>query len=167
VDDILSMQQSQRIQKIFSVSSGNISDLAVIKISFLPHKKGFPHQLIRYECSKNLESLLECEIEQFFNMCNSKWNQLHAELNEKKDLFPILWRMLKPTSHRKVMSLLMEFVLFEKPMLEMLNQMEVCSFFGNVSKCLALFTIEPMPEPFQFMPESCTMVMKPLDSISK
>jgi hypothetical protein len=159
-DGILSTEQLARVEEVFPGESIGESKLSFIKISFLPHKKGYPHTLIRYECSKNLENLLECDIEQFFNMCNAKWNQLHAVQNEKKDLFPIMWRMFKPASHRKIMASVMQFYLSENPKLEMIEKVDIGSFTGKVSKCRVLFMIVPMPVPYERMPYAYIAVLE-------
>jgi hypothetical protein len=134
----------------------------VIKISFFPHKNKYLSVLARYECSKSVEELLETDMENFFTACTLKWNDLHVEESEKKDLFPIMWRVFTPKSHRKIMAFVFEFFLLDKPRLELVEELEVRTFHGKIIKCLVLFSIQRYPEPYQFWPQSYTAVIRPL-----
>jgi hypothetical protein len=95
---------------------------------------------------------------------NERWNQIHADQKEKKDLYPVLWRMFKPSSHLKIMSSFTEFFLSPEPKLENVEIMEFCPFFGNVSQCLVFTMLVPVPAPFERLPTVFITVLKRTDT---
>jgi hypothetical protein len=150
-----------RLQSLLKLKSLN-NESALLRIRTLPHKNGYPKILIKYEYSESLEHLLQCDFEKFFNMCCKEWNRLNADHgNDKKDLFPVMWRMFAPKSHRKIMWTIFEFYLAPNPKLEIIEEMNFWDYNGKMSKCDVFFKIERFPEPYSFIPYSFSVVIKP------
>jgi hypothetical protein len=159
----LSKEEIDFAQSTLQVKTLDESQLSVIKVRPIPHKNKFPSMLIQYECSQSFEELFKSDVESFFSMCSSKWNELHVEAKEKKDLFPIMWRMFTPKSHRKIMASVFDFYLSEDPRLKFTAEMEIRTFQGDVIKCFVMFMIQRYPEPYDFLPQSYTAIIAPLE----
>jgi hypothetical protein len=117
--------------QIFNVRSPAQSDVAILKISFLPGEIPGAAKAV-YSWIGLFEKLLETDVESFFHFCQREWEKITSNSNRTSS-HPLLWRMFTPESFDKLIGFNMD-MWFDRSF-EHFDQMEVQSVNNVVTLC--------------------------------
>jgi hypothetical protein len=162
VELLLSHEEKTKISKLFEVeSSFENAGLSFIRISFFPHKNGYPSSFARYQYSKNMEELLDSRFPTFFQMCVDEWNKMHEITGEVRDIFPVMWRFLTPESQLQVVELVLKlYIHHDAQVLDSLEELDVWSMNGRITHCQAYIRCQVYP--LLNIAQYVLVVLKPL-----
>lgn len=97
-DDVLSPSEIQNVCDVLRINSLEEKQVGIVRLSFFPHKKGLPFAKARMICTSVMETLLEISVESFFKYCFDEWERQNESPDDRRDIFPIYWRMFTDKS---------------------------------------------------------------------
>eukprot|EP00475_Leptophrys_vorax_P015492 TRINITY_DN21823_c0_g1_i1.p1 TRINITY_DN21823_c0_g1~~TRINITY_DN21823_c0_g1_i1.p1 ORF type:complete len:252 (-),score=40.44 TRINITY_DN21823_c0_g1_i1:15-770(-) len=160
VEAFLSHSEADELSSLFNVRSLTSSDVAVLKISFLPHQDGPHATTTRFQWNKIFENVLDCDLANFLNRAEEGW----ARLNECRDpasaKMPFIWRMFTSHSYKKAISFLYDAYLGHKE--EQVDQLEFLSITGRKTECCVKWKVSMYP--LIHTPESIILAARPVTS---
>jgi putative alpha-1,2-mannosidase len=154
--EIMSKEDIDRLSASLNVRTLTGSDVALVKVSFLPHKNGPSAAKAVYNWNESTETLLESSFEDFFNFCQSEWEEKN---NRAKFItaYPSFWRMFTPKSYEKIVKY--NILAYCKREYQHQDIMEIESKSGRITRCFIDWktTFYPLIE----LPESITIAARP------
>eukprot|EP00475_Leptophrys_vorax_P003632 TRINITY_DN12136_c1_g1_i1.p1 TRINITY_DN12136_c1_g1~~TRINITY_DN12136_c1_g1_i1.p1 ORF type:complete len:132 (+),score=21.55 TRINITY_DN12136_c1_g1_i1:138-533(+) len=113
----------------------------------MPHKDdGQGKLLVKYECSKNIDELLDTDYVSFLHFSRCQWNHFSQLSENVKDFFPIFWRMFTPKSIEKLLQFIFRASLSPEPVFqELCDEMEIWSVENRLTTCQVLIFREMYP----------------------
>jgi hypothetical protein len=156
-ESFLAESEVQDLCNMFNVRSLNGSDVAILKLSLVPHKNG-PHAVkARFQWNGILERMLGCKFEDFFKHCEEEWRHISGE---SKPL-PFFWRLFSFRSYRKVINLMFDAYFEDK--LESIEELDFASINGSKTKCCVKWKVSLYP--LIQMPESILIAARPVSNV--
>jgi hypothetical protein len=139
------------------VRSAAQSDVALLKIKFLPHDDGPAAAKAVFSWIGLFEKLLETDVESFFNYCQTEWLKITTNTG-RMSAHPLLWRMFTAESYDKVIGFSLN-MWFDRSM-ENFDQLEVQSLNNSVTLCSVWYKTSVYP--IVGLPESVIVALRPV-----
>lgn len=159
-ESILTSEQSINLEEIFNLRSLALSDVAILKVTFLPHDKGPTVARAVYAWNDLFENLLEMDVETFFHFCQEEWIKLTKNTGHKT-FHPLLWRMFTADSYEKVINFNLQ--LWFGKSLEHFDQLDVLSVNSKITTCAAYW--QATTYPITGLPETLTVAFRPVSTV--
>jgi hypothetical protein len=152
----LTARETEDICETFNLRYLERGDVAILKLSFLPHKEG-PHALkLRYQWNHALELLLETDFETFFSHCKAE--QAKYNLSQGTSNFSTFWRLFSWTTYERLVKFMCDAYFADQ--FKRIEEMELRSLNDQVIPCCARFKVSMYP--LVEIPESITIAARVL-----
>jgi hypothetical protein len=135
----------QNLLSTFSLTSEGFERIRYARVSFLPHQKGPYHALARWECTRNMETLMGMDFSDFLQVCVQKWQHYCAKAGIERDFVPMFWGWFTLPAVEKILKFFVLAFYQDDPIVELFEQMEMWSRQGKITKCQVYIRLEFFP----------------------
>jgi hypothetical protein len=145
LDDFISDSETQDLCTRFNISNQDVDQISYVRVSYFPHQQGPYFGLVRYECTRNIEPLLDTEFPSFLHFCLQEWHKYCEREQLERDFLPLFWRWFTLPAIEKILRFFTKAYLESPPKLEFFDDMDLWSSEGKITKCKVYFKVERYP----------------------